>query len=73
MFLERFIGHGYRLLQQFGGDGMSGPRDIRMMVLLLAGAMAAYVTYRHPAAGQPVTVGGLVVTVLYMLMNDDGN
>lgn len=52
---------------------MSGPRDIRVMVLLLAGVMAAYVTYRHPAAGQPVTVGGLVVTVLYMLMNDDGN
>ncbi|MFC9484608.1 hypothetical protein ACFTZM_00825 [Streptomyces hydrogenans] len=47
---------------------MTGPLDLRAVVLLLAGAFAAYVAYVHPSLREPVLVAAGVVTVLYMLM-----
>ncbi|MGW3028048.1 hypothetical protein [Streptomyces sp. NPDC001221] len=47
---------------------MNGPLDLRILVLFLAGAGAAYVAYRHPAAGAALLVGVAVVTLLYMLL-----
>lgn len=47
---------------------MNGPLDLRILVLLLAGAFAGYIAYRHPAAGTAVVVAVGVVTLLYLLL-----
>lgn len=52
---------------------MNGPLDLRIAVLLLAGAMTVYVAYFHPAVGVALLVGVGVVTLLYLLMNSGGS
>ncbi|MEU8958492.1 hypothetical protein AB0C93_29810 [Streptomyces sp. NPDC048518] len=44
----------------------------KAIVLLLAGACAAYVAYVHPAVGTAVLVGVGVATLLYLLMGAGG-
>lgn len=50
---------------------MTGPLDLRVLVLLLAGAFTAYVAYHHPAAGSALMVGVGVVTLLFLLLGSD--
>ena len=52
---------------------MNGPLDLRVLVLLLAGAFTGYVAYRHPAAGAALLVGVGVVTLLYLLLGSGGS
>jgi Flp pilus assembly protein TadB len=52
---------------------MGGPLDLRALVLLLAGAVTAYVAYLHPDVGVALLVGAGVVTLLYLLMGSGGN
>ncbi|MFE2922981.1 hypothetical protein [Streptomyces goshikiensis] len=47
---------------------MNDPLDLRVLVLLLAGAFVVYIAYFHPAAGVALLVGAGVVTFLYMLL-----
>lgn len=47
---------------------MNGPLDLRVLVLLLAGAGTAYVAYQHPALGTALLVAVGVVTLLYLLL-----
>ncbi|MEN2424367.1 hypothetical protein AABB02_40485 [Streptomyces rimosus] len=47
---------------------MNGPLDLRILVLLLAGAFTGYLAYRHPAVGTAVLVSVGVVTLLYLLL-----
>ncbi|MEU0074108.1 hypothetical protein ABZ027_31905 [Streptomyces sp. NPDC006332] len=51
---------------------MNGPLDLRVLVLLLAGACAAYIAYLHPSVGVALLVGVGVVTVLYLLLGSGG-
>ncbi|WP_327072083.1 hypothetical protein OG196_42875 [Kitasatospora purpeofusca] len=51
---------------------MNGPVDVRFVVLLLAGAGAAYVAYLHPSVGTALLVGVAVMTILYILMGTGG-
>lgn len=48
---------------------MNGPLDLRVLVLLLLGAVTTYVAYTHPAAGAALLVAVGVVTLVYLLMN----
>ncbi|MDW8803701.1 hypothetical protein P1P68_02475 [Streptomyces scabiei] len=43
------------------------------MVLLLAGAVTAYVAYVHPNIGVAMLVAVGVVTLLYLLTGSDGS
>ncbi|MFD7320518.1 hypothetical protein ACFV9D_05400 [Streptomyces sp. NPDC059875] len=52
---------------------MGGPLDLRALVLLLAGAVTAYVAYLHPDVGVALLVGAGVVTLLYLLMGSGGS
>ncbi|SOE08922.1 hypothetical protein SAMN06272775_0003 [Streptomyces sp. 2323.1] len=52
---------------------MTGPLDLRALVLLLLGTVAAYIAYMHPAVGVAVLVGVGVVTLAYLLMNTGGS
>ncbi|MFE1028307.1 hypothetical protein ACFW5I_27695 [Streptomyces sp. NPDC058818] len=47
---------------------MNGPLDLRILVLLLAGAFTGYLSYNHPTAGTAVLVSVGVVTLLYLLL-----
>ncbi|MFC7841881.1 hypothetical protein [Streptomyces sp. NPDC057382] len=47
---------------------MNGPLDLRVLVLLLAGALTGYIAYRHPAVGTAVLISAGVVTLLYLLL-----
>ncbi|MFE2095265.1 hypothetical protein [Streptomyces sp. NPDC059460] len=51
---------------------MTGPLDLRALVLLLLGTVAAYIAYMHPDAGIAVLVGVGVVTLAYLLMSTGG-
>ncbi|MDT0570330.1 hypothetical protein RM704_23150 [Streptomyces sp. DSM 3412] len=55
-------------LGQLGGDPVNGPLDLRVLVLLLAGAVVGYIAYAHPAVGVALLVAVAVVTLLYLLM-----
>ncbi|WP_258396773.1 hypothetical protein [Streptomyces sp. Amel2xB2] len=46
-------------------------KQLQILVLLMAGAGAAYVTAYHPAAGTPLLVGVGVIGALRMLMDHD--
>lgn len=52
---------------------MNGPLDLRVLVLLLAGAVTAYVAYVHPNIGVAMLVAVGVVTLLYLLTGSDGS
>lgn len=52
---------------------MNGPLDLRILVLLLAGAFTGYLAYRHPSVGTALVVAAGVVTLLYLLLNSGGN
>ncbi|MET9374035.1 hypothetical protein ABZX98_07775 [Streptomyces sp. NPDC002992] len=52
---------------------MNGPLDLRVLVLLLAGAVTAYIAYMHPAVGIALLVGVGVVTLAYLLMSTGGS
>ncbi|MFJ7069712.1 hypothetical protein [Streptomyces sp. NPDC101115] len=52
---------------------MNGPLDLRVAVLLLAGAFVFYIAYKHPAFGVAVLVAVGVVTLLYLLMGSGGS
>ncbi|MET9623399.1 hypothetical protein ABZZ37_21965 [Streptomyces sp. NPDC006464] len=43
------------------------------MVLMMAGAVTAYVAYLHPDVGVALLVGAGVVTLLYLLMGSGGS
>ncbi|MFH8894208.1 MULTISPECIES: hypothetical protein [unclassified Streptomyces] len=47
---------------------MNGQLDVRVLVLLLAGAGATYLAFLHPQLGIALVVGVAVVTVLHVLM-----
>ncbi|MFF3691707.1 hypothetical protein [Streptomyces sp. NPDC002187] len=47
---------------------MNAPLDLRMAVLLLAGAGAVYFALQHPAGGIALLVGVAVVTLLHLLL-----
>ncbi|MEW2373382.1 hypothetical protein AB0940_29020 [Streptomyces sp. NPDC006656] len=47
--------------------------DLRALVLLLLGTVAAYIAYMHPDAGIAVLVGVGVVTLAYLLMSTGGS
>ncbi|MFG3071933.1 hypothetical protein [[Kitasatospora] papulosa] len=50
----------------------TGPLDVRLLVLLLAGAFVLYIAYAHPATREPLLVAVGVVTLLYLLMGSSG-
>lgn len=45
-----------------------GPIDVRTGLLLLAGAGATYVAFRHPGFGTALLVGVAVMTLLHILL-----
>jgi hypothetical protein len=45
--------------------------NLRTAVLLLAGAGATYIAFRHPAVGIAVLVGIAVITVLNVLLSSE--
>ncbi|WSS42476.1 hypothetical protein OG220_19285 [Streptomyces sp. NBC_01187] len=45
-----------------------GPLDLRTAILLLAGAVAVYIAFLHPAFGTALLVGISVVALLHLLM-----
>ncbi|MEU3551299.1 hypothetical protein [Streptomyces longwoodensis] len=47
---------------------MTGPLDLRVLVLLLTGAFVGYVAYLHPPVGVALLVSVGVVSLLYMLL-----
>ncbi|MFB7397667.1 hypothetical protein [Streptomyces sp. NPDC056191] len=65
-------GRDRRLL--FGGGLVMGPGlpNLQFVVLLLAGAFAAYIAHVHPASSEPLLVAVGVVTVLYLLLGSGG-
>ncbi|WP_318199176.1 hypothetical protein [Streptomyces sp. SCL15-4] len=52
---------------------MNGPLDLRILVLLLAGAFVGYIAYRHPAIGTALVVSAGVMTLLYLLLGPGGD
>ncbi|MFF2902419.1 hypothetical protein [Streptomyces sp. NPDC057966] len=52
---------------------MKAPLDLRVLVLLLVGACAGYIAYRHPDVGVALLVAVGVVTLVYLLMGSDEN
>ncbi|MEV0137923.1 hypothetical protein [Streptomyces globisporus] len=49
------------------------PLDLRLLVLLLAGAFVLYIAYAHPATRDPLLVAIGFVTLLYLLMGSSGS
>lgn len=45
--------------------------NLRTAVLLLAGAGATYIAFRHPAVGVAVLVGIAVITVLHVFLSSE--
>lgn len=52
---------------------MNGPLDLRILVLLLAGAFVGYIAYHHPAIGTALVVSAGVMTLLYLLLGPGGD
>ncbi|MFF3528240.1 hypothetical protein ACFY2N_17300 [Streptomyces rubiginosohelvolus] len=52
---------------------MNGHLDLRILVLLLAGVIVAYIAYNHPEVGVAVLVAVGVVTLLYLLTGGGEN
>ncbi|MFB6718404.1 MULTISPECIES: hypothetical protein [unclassified Streptomyces] len=49
---------------------MSGQRDQRLVLLLLAGGGAGYAAFEHPPLGTALVVGIGLMTLLHLLIGD---
>ncbi|WP_310726217.1 hypothetical protein [Streptomyces sp. N2A] len=52
---------------------MNGPLDLRVLVLLLVGAVTGYIAYRHPDIGVALLVAAGVVTLVYLMLGSGEN